>query len=290
MAKKSLSAQHFLECDNCEENPSKSSVRHVLAIFVSTVKMITKRKKMTRNHEIVSLSSNNEKMLHMLYCSNHDKKKLECYCNRCGEPVCTECIIQSHNGHSVESLSTVYKCITYYAKQQKDIINTVLLPKFIELLSQETAKESALTSRAEGIKKKIETYTQTLVEMIIAISTQTVEDLSKKEKEGLREIQHTKINLVEQINELQVMSEAISEDIEAQPNISFFKLVERNDLERFETTLPNIEYSLSDFQPGIIRKAIQENFGIRPILKRSRHINYVSCSFNEPFCGLSIIH
>lgn len=70
----------------------------------------------------------------------------------------------------------------------------------------------------------------------------------------------------------------------------FFKLVERNDLERFETTLPNIEYSLSDFQPGIIRKAIQENFGIRPILKRSRHINYVSCSFNEPFCGLSIIH
>lgn len=177
-----------------------------------------------------------------------------------------------------------------FTKEQKGIINTVLLPKFIKLLSHETAKESALTSRAEGIKKKIETYTQTLVEMIIAISAQTVEDLSKKEKEGLREIQHTKINLVEQINELQVMSEAISEDIEAQPNISFFKLVERNDLERFETTLPNIEYSLSDFQPGIIRKAIQENFGIRPILKRSRHINYVSCSFNEPFCGLSIIH
>lgn len=133
--------------------------------------------------------------------------------------MCTECIIQSHNSHSVESLSTVYKCITYYAKEQEDIIDTVLLPKFIELLSQETAKESALTSRAEGIKKKIETYTQTLVEMIIAISAQTVEDLSNKQKEGLREIQHTKSNLVQQINELQVMSVAIFEDIEAQPNI-----------------------------------------------------------------------
>lgn len=152
----------------------------------------------------------------MLYCSNHAKKKLECYC---GEPVCTECIIQSHNGHSVESVSTVYKCITDYAKEQVDIIYTVLLPKVIELLSQETAKESALTSRAEGIKKKIETYTQTLVEMIIAISAQTVEDLSNKQKEGLREIQHTKSNLVQQINELQVMSVAIFEDIEAQPNI-----------------------------------------------------------------------
>lgn len=112
--------------------------------------------------------------------------------------------------------------------------------------------------------------------MIITISAQTVEDLSKKEKEGLREIQHTKNNLVEQINELQVLSATISADIEAPPDISFFKLVERNDLERFETTQPNSEYSLSDFQPGIIRKAIQDNFGIRPILQRSRHINYVS--------------
>lgn len=79
--------------------------------------------------------------------------------------------------------------------------------------------------------------------MIITISAQTVEDLSKKEKEGLQEIQHTKNNLVEQINELQVLSATISADIEAPPDISFFKLVERNDLERFETTQPNIEYS-----------------------------------------------
>lgn len=27
----------------------------------------------------------------------------------CKEPLCTECIIQSHNEHSVSSLATVYK-------------------------------------------------------------------------------------------------------------------------------------------------------------------------------------
>lgn len=275
MAKKSLSAQHYLECDNCEENPSKFLCKTCPGHLCENCKNEHEKKKMTRNHEIMLLSSNNEEMLDMLYCSNHAKKKLECYCNRCGEPVCTDCIIQNHNGHSVESLSTVYKCFTDYAKEQKETINNILLPKYIELLSHETTKESALTSRAEEIKKKIETYTHNLVEMIITISAQTVEDLSKKEKEGVREIQHTKNNLVEQINELQVMSVAISADIEAQPNISFFKLVERNDLERFKTVLPNIEYSLSDFQPGNIRKAIQDNFGIRPILKRSRDINYV---------------
>lgn len=43
------------------------------------------------------------------------------------------------------------------------------------------------------------------------------------------------------------MSEVIFEDIEVQLNILFFKLVERNDFERFEIILLNIEYFLSDF-------------------------------------------
>lgn len=43
------------------------------------------------------------------------------------------------------------------------------------------------------------------------------------------------------------MSEVIFEDIEVQLNILFFKLVERNDFERFEIIFLNIEYFLSDF-------------------------------------------
>lgn len=52
------------------------SVRHVLAIFVRTVKLSIRRKK-TRNHEILSLISNNEGMVDLLYCTEHTKKKLE---------------------------------------------------------------------------------------------------------------------------------------------------------------------------------------------------------------------
>lgn len=273
MAKKISSAQHFLECDNCEEHPAKFLCKTCPGHLCENCKTEHEKKKMTRSHEIVSLISNNEDMVYFLYCTQHTKKKLECYCNRCKEPVCTDCIIQSHNGHFVESLSTVYKRITDSAKQQKEQIDNILLPKYRELVSNETAKESALKRRAEEIKKKIEAHTYSLVEMIKAIGTQTVEDLSKKEKYGLLEIEQTKNNFKEQINELQLMSRTISADIEAKPGISFFKLVERNNLERFGRILPNTDYSLTDFQPGDIKLAIQDSFGIRPILQRSGNIS-----------------
>lgn len=112
--------------------------------------------------------------------------------------------------------------------------------------------------------------------MIKTIGAQTVGDLSKKEEDWLHEIEQTKNKFEEQINELQLISKTISADIEAKPEISFFKLVERNNLKRFEKTLPNTDYSLTDFQPGDIKLAIHNNFGIRPILQRSRNISSVS--------------
>lgn len=64
------------------------SVRHVLVIVVRNVKL-RKRIKMTRKHQIVSLISSNQDVVDLLYCTTHTKKKLECYCDRFIEPVCT---------------------------------------------------------------------------------------------------------------------------------------------------------------------------------------------------------
>lgn len=276
MAKKSTAAQHFLECDNCEENPAKFLCKTCPGHLCENCKTEHEKKKMTRSHEIVSLISNNEDMVDLLYCTKHTKKKLECYCNRCKEPVCTDCIIQSHNGHSVESLSTVYQKITGNARQQKEKIDNILLPKYRELLSNETAKESALKKRAEEIKKKIEAHTYSLVEMIKKIGAQTVEDLSNKEKNGLREIEQTKNIFKEQINELQQMSSTISANIEAKPDISFFKLDERINLKGFERTPPKTDYSFTNFLPGKIGRALEDSFGILPILQKSGNSTYVS--------------
>lgn len=138
------------------------------------------------------------------------------------------------------------------------------------------AKQSELIRRAEEIKKKIEAHTNNMVDMINIIGAQTVDDLSNKEKDGLREIEHTKNNFKEQINDLQEMIRTISANIEAKPDISFFKLDERIDLRRFEKTPPKTDYSLTDFQPGNIGRALRDNFGVRPILKKSGNNSFVS--------------
>lgn len=42
---------------------------------------------------------NNESMLDYLLCIEHATKKLECYRKHCEKPVCTDCIVEIHNGH-----------------------------------------------------------------------------------------------------------------------------------------------------------------------------------------------
>lgn len=118
MANITLSAQHYLECENCEEHPAKFVCKTCPGHLCEHCKSEHERKKMSRNHEIVSLISNNDEMIDLLYCTEHTKKKLECYCNVCKEPLCTDCIIQSHNMHSVKSSTTVCKEFTalYYRK------------------------------------------------------------------------------------------------------------------------------------------------------------------------------
>lgn len=83
--------------------------------------------------------------------------------------------------------------------------------------------------------------------MIKIIGIQIVEDLLKKEKDGFWEIEQIKNNFKKQIDELQLMSRIIFIDIEVKFGVLFFKLVEKNNLDRFERILLNIDYLLIDF-------------------------------------------
>lgn len=264
-----LSAQHYVECEHCEENPATFVCKACPGYLCENCKGDHERKKMTRNHDIVSLTSNNGEMLDMLYCSNHAKKKLECYCNRCKEPVCTECIIQSHNGHSVKSLSTVYKEFTSSSYQKKKEIEKVLLPKYNELRANEMKKRSAFTKKVDEIEKNINAHTQSLVEMAEKIGKQKVICLRKAEKEGLDEADRYLDNVEKQINQLQLMSEKISASLEARPGLTFFKSFEKIGLETFQKLPTQPDYSLPDFKPKNMNQELRMSFGEPPMLQSS---------------------
>lgn len=53
MAKASTTAQHFLECEECEENPAKYFCKTCAGHLCELCKNIHERKKITKNHEIL---------------------------------------------------------------------------------------------------------------------------------------------------------------------------------------------------------------------------------------------
>lgn len=277
MAKSSSSAQHYMECDNCEEKAAKFLCKTCVGNLCEPCQSGHLKKKITRNHEIVSLASHDD-MVDIFYCTEHTKKKLECYCNRCRKPLCTDCIIQSHNGHSVKHLSTVYKEIKDYSRQQKDEIDNILIPKYNGLLVYEMEKRSAFTKRADEIQNKIDEHTQSVVEMVKRIGQQTVGNLRKAEKDGLSEMDTFKENIAEKINQLELMSKIISAKLEAKPHPSIFDSIAGYNLEMFQVLPSPTEYRLTDFKPRNLEKEI--SFGNPPVLQRSDYeenaLSYVS--------------
>lgn len=274
MTKTPASAQHYLECEECEEDPAKFFCNTCAGHLCEPCKKKHEIKKITRNHEILSLHSKNEDMIDLLTCPKHTKKKLECYCTPCREPVCTDCIIQSHNGHPVKYIATVYKEFKNHSKEKKEKIENVLLPSHRELLAKEKEKRSAFRKQADEIQEKIDAHTQSLVEMIKSIGQQTVVSLRKTEKEGLQEMDKFQDSLEEKINKLQLLSKQISTNLKAKPHPSMFKLIDSDDLKSFQTLPCSVQYSLTDFQPQNMN--IENIFGKSPVLdtRNSQRENY----------------
>lgn len=270
MAKASASAQHYLECDECEENPAKFLCKTCEGHLCELCKIKHEKRKITRNHEILSLYSKNEDLLDLISCPKHTKKKLECYCTPCSEPVCTDCIMQSHNGHLVKPLAIVYKQFKDYSKQQKEKIENVLLPSHRDFLAKTKERRSAFRKKADEMQEKIDVHTQRMVEIVKNVGQQTVVNLRKAENEGLEKMDTFIDTLEEKIDKLQLLSEKISATFTAKPQPTTFLSIENDDLKSFQTTPISVEYTLTDFQPQNMN--IENMFGKSPVLEtRTSH-------------------
>ena len=126
---------------------------------------------------MTTFRTDNEELLDVLYCSEHGNKKMECFCCQYKEPICTECIVKSHNGHTVQALSEAYEEIKDDLQREKDEIENNLLPKYRELLNKENKKQTALSKRADDIELQIQAHTEKLLGSIKEISEKTVNHL-----------------------------------------------------------------------------------------------------------------
>lgn len=94
MANAKTSAQHYLECEDCEERPSKFLCNTCSDYLCETCRNDHERKKLTRGHVVFPLTSNNltSEATFNCACSGHIKQKLEYLCIPCDKSVCAECI------------------------------------------------------------------------------------------------------------------------------------------------------------------------------------------------------
>lgn len=262
MAKSSLSSNQYLECDNCEKKTARFICKTCKGQLCEPCKSKHEKKKISRNHEIVSKY---EEFFDVHLCTKHTKKILDCYCDRCKEPVCTECILQSHNEHSIQSLATVYKELRDNYKEKKSTIENVLLPSHKALLAEEKQKLSAFIQRADEIEKKINAYTQSLIGLVNLCGKKTVASLHKAKIEGLKEMDEFNKLEEDKINNLHMLSKELSTKLKAKPQISIFKSIISDDLKSFETLPFPVEQTLTDFQPQ--KTDMKKMFGNPPVLK-----------------------
>lgn len=249
-------------CDSCEEEAAEFLCKTCPGHLCPNCKVEHERKKITRNHEIVLLTSKNDDMTELLYCTDHNNKKLECYCNLCNKPVCTECIVNAHNGHSVKLLSTVLNEVRAKTKFQKDEVVNMLIPQYKELLGIEDEKRSEVTKIADGIQSEIELHTQNLIRIVKSTGKKYVQQLQMEKNVQLEKIKISKIKIEDKLQKLQQIDELVSANLRAKPSGLIFKLVDVDELESLRTLPVQTDIKMSNFEPGDISQFIEKNFGV----------------------------
>ena len=254
-------AQHFVECDECEDNPAKYFCKTCPGNLCEKCKSKHKIRKITKNHEIKEFGTDDEELVDFLYCSDHKTKKIECYCDPCKTPVCTDCIVLFHNGHWVRTISSAYKEIKEEMQTQKDAIDQYFLPEYTRLLGREAKKRSELKKQANKIQNEIRSYTENIIKMVKSIGEKTVQDLHVQKKNGLRQINETSDELKKKISRLKQIEENLSDHVEGKPGITFFTPTDSNLLKEFETFPETYNYKLPTFQVGPLPSKVAVNFG-----------------------------
>lgn len=268
MAAKVTSAQHFVQCEECEENPAKYVCKTCPGQLCKECKTKHEKRKISKNHKITLFSTQNTEFADLLYCPKHKEKKLECFCGRCKIPICTECIIVSHNGHKIQKFRAVFKEVRDNLQKKKYEIEKTLLPQYTMMLAEEREKRSELSKQAEAIESQIKNHTRQIIERTQEISKNALKDLKEMENEGLEGIDRITEEYEKKISKLKQTNEMLSGNIETKPGILFFHPAKKDVLKEFRTIPMPVYYELTSFQPGNIKQKLRKNFGRLPRLEK----------------------
>ena len=147
-------------------------------------------------HEVVGLDEFEKRVKQLnalkkvtLYCSLHQSKELELYCETCEELICLLCTVKKHKDHHYDLISDIFE-------EQKAKIIASLEPVEMQLetlneaIAENVAESNAVKANKEEVEAEINKKTQELHDMIDA---RRAELLSKLKVETERKIKKLSI-------------------------------------------------------------------------------------------------
>ncbi|VDI61508.1 Hypothetical predicted protein [Mytilus galloprovincialis] len=124
-------AQTPAVCQFCEESTEIKwkCINCELFLCQLCCSKIHSKSKASMEHEIINLqdvetdnfaTSMRKVDLDNMECTKHIKQKCFFYCNKCSEPACSECVVETHKLHDFKAIGEVYKDIISEMKKLND--------------------------------------------------------------------------------------------------------------------------------------------------------------------------
>ena len=178
---KKVSMKQQVFCDNCDEQQDASGYCKQCQTWLCEG-CVTQHKKWKgfSSHEVLSIkdvASTASQLLplkeEVMSCINHNEP-LKVYCETCQALICRDCTISTHRDHSYHLVSEVFP------KHLEEI--ELILLSLMEKLSATTAnitaigtRESEIKDHEEALRKDIDSYVQSLIELLRASQQEMVE-------------------------------------------------------------------------------------------------------------------
>ena len=129
----------------------------------------------------------------VLYCSKHEEKELELFCETCSELICHNCTTKIHKGHSCDVVSDTFethkaevvaslKPVQQQLKTVKEALEHVNLRRK-EVTDQQANVEAEISAFAQKLIVAVNTKKQALIEELAKTTHQKLKTLSTQEDE-----------------------------------------------------------------------------------------------------------
>ncbi|XP_052079042.1 uncharacterized protein LOC127717442 [Mytilus californianus] len=221
-------AQTPAVCQFCEESTEIKWKCINCELFLCNLcsSKIHSKSKASMEHEIINLkdvetqnfaTSMRKVDLDNMICSKHIQQRCFFYCNKCSEPACSKCVVETHKLHDFKDIGEVYKDIIYEMKKLIDSFESNLqiyrnekdkLQKMLSDGDTNFQKTKGLILQAEKeIKEAISKHAKDLLQEL-ETKWKPLENMTKTELSAMKkkedELETKKYNLKQALQSHQV--------------------------------------------------------------------------------------